>query len=465
MRFPTETAEQPRRDPVVHHIAQQGVAMLQPSNLIENGQGAGKGAVAGFARGFGIFQHQEVGKTQWLIVIEPDSVAGTVSMQPIAQQQHVGGGNDLGQGTQQNTLQPALGKFNNAVTTSAEHIGSFRQIRDTFKEWHGRVVVPIPKRDSLIWTSVGFFVVFGVKLPLLPPGCIANIVPFIICRKHTPPEKGQENAMSRFAAVSWILLAMLITGCADNSMMLKGKLTQAEQQQQAMTRQNQQLQDRTNALDRDNQEMGTLLAQSRQQAKVSEDQLAALRDQLRGVTAQLAQVRAEKDNADKRVQTMTASMQRQGGVTISPNNSFVQNLPAIQIPGVFVRRDGDVIRIELPGNSLFESGSSRLRPGAANLVSDVAAELVRTYPDQIIGVEGHTDNDPISGNQFRNNHELSVARAMTVYDVLVNRTRLQGNQLFVVGHGSNHPIVSNATIEGKQRNRRVELVVYPEKKN
>ncbi len=271
--------------------------------------------------------------------------------------------------------------------------------------------------------------------------------------------------MSRFAAVSWILVAMLITGCADNSMMLKGKLTQAEQQQQAMTRQNQQLQDRTNALDRDNQEMGTLLAQSRQQAKVSEDQLAALRDQLRGVTAQLAQVRAEKDNADKRVQAMTASMQRQGGVTISPNNSFVQNLPAIQIPGVFVRRDADVIRIELPGNSLFESGSSRLRPGAANLISDVAAELVRTYPDQIIGVEGHTDNDPISGNQFRNNHELSVARAMTVYDVLVNRTRLQGNQLFVVGHGSNHPIVSNATIEGKQRNRRVELVVYPEKKN
>jgi flagellar motor protein MotB len=54
---------------------------------------------------------------------------------------------------------------------------------------------------------------------------------------------------------------------------------------------------------------------------------------------------------------------------------------------------------------------------------------------------------------------------MTVYDVLVNRTRLQGNQLFVAGHGSNHPIVSNATPEGKQRNRRVELVIYPERKS
>jgi chemotaxis protein MotB len=95
----------------------------------------------------------------------------------------------------------------------------------------------------------------------------------------------------------------------------------------------------------------------------------------------------------------------------------------------------------------------------------VAAELVRTYPEQIIGVEGHTDTDPIVGSQVRSNHELSIARAQAVFDVLVARTRLQGNQLFVVGHGSNHPIVSNATPEGKQRNRRVELVVYPDRKS
>jgi flagellar motor protein MotB len=273
--------------------------------------------------------------------------------------------------------------------------------------------------------------------------------------------------MSRFAWVSWSWLgiALMAAGCANNPMVLQGKVAQLEQQQATATRQYQQLQDRATAMDRDNQEMGTLLAQSRQQAKVSEDQLAAIRDQLRNVTAQLAQVRTDKDSSDKRVQTMTASMQRQGSVSINPNNSFQQTLPAINIPGVFVRRDGDVIRIELPGNSLFESGSSRLRAGANNLISDVATEVVRTYPDQIVGVEGHTDTDPIVGSQWKNNHELSVARAMAVYDVLVARTRLQGNQLFVVGHGSNHPIVSNATPEGKQRNRRVELVVYPDRKS
>ncbi len=272
--------------------------------------------------------------------------------------------------------------------------------------------------------------------------------------------------MSRIARVPWwwAWIFAAISGCADNAMVLKGKVDQYEQQQTAMTRQYQQLQDRASALDRDNQEMGTLLAQAKQQTKVSEDQLAALRDQLRTANAELAQTRSEKENSEKRVQAMNASMQRQGGVSISPNNSFLQTMPTINIPGVFVRRDGDVIRVELPSQSLFETGTARLRPGAVNLITDATAEVIRTYPDQIVGVEGHTDTDPVAGNQWRSNHELSVARAMTVYDVLVNRTRLQGDQLFVVGHGSNHPVVSNATPEGKQRNRRVELVVYPERK-
>ena len=272
--------------------------------------------------------------------------------------------------------------------------------------------------------------------------------------------------MPRFSSATWLLGLLLaaVAGCADNPMVLKGKVTQYEQQQQAQSRQYAELQNRANALDKDNQELGQLLAQSRQQSKVFEDQLAATRDQLRGTTAQLAQSRSDKESTDKKVQAMTASMQRQGGVTITPNNSFLQTLPTINLPEVYVRRDGDVIRVELPSNRIFDTGSNRMKAGGPELIVGAATELMRTYPDQLIGIEGHTDNDPVSGGQWRSNHELSIARAMAVYDVLVTRMRLQGDQLFVVGHGSNHPVVSNATAEGKQRNRRVELVVYPEHK-
>jgi outer membrane protein OmpA-like peptidoglycan-associated protein len=50
-----------------------------------------------------------------------------------------------------------------------------------------------------------------------------------------------------------------------------------------------------------------------------------------------------------------------------------------------------------------------------------------------------------------------------VFEYLVARTTIRPNQLFVVGHGSNHPVVSNATTPGKLRNRRVELAIYPDR--
>jgi flagellar motor protein MotB len=272
--------------------------------------------------------------------------------------------------------------------------------------------------------------------------------------------------MSRLAPVCWFwaCVAVLAGGCADNAIVLKGRLSEAEKQQTAMSHQNQQLQDRVNSLSRDNENKDILLSQALQQTKVYEDKSNLLGEQLRSMTSQVAQLRSDKDSSDKRAQILTATAQRQGGITINPNNSFLQALPAANIPGVTSRRDGDVIRVELPADTLFEPGSARLRPAAVNLITDVAADIVRLYPDQIIGVEGHTDSDPVAGGQFRNSQELSVAQAVTVEDVLLTRTRLQANQVFPMGRGAINPIMSNTSPEAKQRNRRVELVVYPDRK-
>ena len=263
---------------------------------------------------------------------------------------------------------------------------------------------------------------------------------------------------------SFSLLSAAMVGCANNPMVVQGQLGKLQEQQAATLRQNAQLQGRLNALDKDNQETAAMLAQERQSNGVLKDELTGVRELLRGANTKLANVQAEKDNQDKQVQALTASLHRQGGVSITPNNSLLRKLPVINLPGGHVRRDGDVIRVALPEGQLFESGSSRLRPGAAAIIGTTATELLAIYPDQIVGVEGHTDSDPVTNGQWRNNHELSVARSMAVYDVLVSRTRFQPNQLFLVGHGPNHPITSNGSLDGKRHNRRVELVVYPDKK-
>lgn len=270
--------------------------------------------------------------------------------------------------------------------------------------------------------------------------------------------------MRRLAWAGWLLPLVLAAGCAENSMVVKGQMEQLQQQQLAMSRQAEELQSRAGSLDRDNQELESLLAQSRQRSQVLEDQLALVRKQLGGVTSQLAQLRQEKEASDEKVQTLTASMRRKGGVSIRPNNSLLESLPAISLRGVHVRRDGDVIRIELSASELFEPDGARLPPEGVRLLGDVAAEMGRTYPDQLIGVEGHTGSEPVRSGTWRNNHHLSIAQALAVYETLLAETRLQPDQLFVVGHGGNHPVVSNATPQGQQRNRRVELVVYPERR-
>jgi flagellar motor protein MotB len=272
--------------------------------------------------------------------------------------------------------------------------------------------------------------------------------------------------MRNVARVSWLYWGCLAVtlGCAQNPQLTQGQLQSLQQQQFAVTQQNQELQTRATTLDRDNQELAALLAQARQQSRVYEDQSAALREQLTGTTAQLTQLRDEYQQTTRKTETLVATAKRKASATIPVNNSLARQVPSINIPGVESRVDGDVVRIELPGNQLFAPGGAQLLPQAMPLIQKVADEIASAYPQHIVGVEGHTDSDPIQSGRWANNHQLSVGRAMAVYDQLSNRrTRLSPEQLFVVGHGPNHPVVSNATPSGKERNRRVELVIYPER--
>lgn len=267
---------------------------------------------------------------------------------------------------------------------------------------------------------------------------------------------------ARIAGLSMLAL-LALAGCAENPMMLSGQVQQYQKEQVAMNRQYQQLQDRARTLDQANQDLSRRLALADQQTQLADERLRAVQDQLRTLTTQLADSQTEQRNSEQKSQALSASLHRQTGVSITPNNSFLQTLPALSQPGVHVRRDGDTIRIELPASQLFDPGGAQLHHGAAGLIAEVASELRRNYPDQIIGVEGHTDSDPLPGGQWRSNHQLSIVQAMAVYEELSSRMGLRPEQLFVVGHGSNHPAVSNATAEGKRRNRRVELVVYPDR--
>lgn len=116
--------------------------------------------------------------------------------------------------------------------------------------------------------------------------------------------------------------------------------------------------------------------------------------------------------------------------------------------------------VKLPAGVLFASGSADLSKDGADALHDVAAVL-RTMRDRRFMVAGHTDNLPIVGtSSFKNNLELSTARAVTVAQHLA-RSGMSAPQLVAAGYAEHEPVKSNATEAGRQENRRIEIVLLP----
>jgi flagellar motor protein MotB len=258
-------------------------------------------------------------------------------------------------------------------------------------------------------------------------------------------------------------LIFAAAGCQQNPATVAQQPPAAWQQQQlAMAQQQQTLQSRAGTLDSDNQELQAKLAAAQRDNMTLQNALTTTREQLNSTNQMLAQSREAQQSMQQQSQALADSMQKRSATMISANNSLARNLPTINLPGVEVRQDGDVVRVELPDDRLFNPGTAQLRQDGVSIIDTAAAAVARSYPNQIIGVEGHTDSDPPQQGMWLSNHQLSMARAGAVFDYLTGRGQLRPQQLFLVAHGANHPVVSNASAQGKARNRRVELVVYPD---
>ena len=111
--------------------------------------------------------------------------------------------------------------------------------------------------------------------------------------------------------------------------------------------------------------------------------------------------------------------------------------------------------------ALFALGSADLTGDARTLINQTG-QILKKAP-QYIRVEGHTDNLPINTMQFPSNWELSVTRATTVVQELINELKFSPDRLSAAGYGEFRPKVPNSTIQSRQQNRRVDIVVLKSK--
>lgn len=230
----------------------------------------------------------------------------------------------------------------------------------------------------------------------------------------------------------------------------------------ALTAQLQDAQRRLAQLDSQNRELTAQIAQAQQVVQNEREQKRLIQQQLADAGNKLREVASAKDDVERRASALYASQRQTGGATITANNSVRSSLRLAEVAKLEVRQEGTTIRVEIPADRLFAPGTSQLLPQAATLLDDVAASIKQNYPRQLIVVEGHTDNAPALAATPGASHQLAAGQAYMVLDYLVSQRQLPANQISSMAFGAHRPRVSNATQPGQQKNRRIELVIYPD---
>jgi len=175
-------------------------------------------------------------------------------------------------------------------------------------------------------------------------------------------------------------------------------------------------------------------------------QMTALSNNLSASKDELAALQVQRAEAEKRLAAI-ADIQKQ----------FAKMIDTGQLK-VTARRGSLVL--SLPSEVLFPSGSADLSESGKMAVLEVGFNLKR-LADRRFLVVGHTDDQPLKGSTYKDNWELSTARAVTVTQFLVS-AGLNPKTMMAAGHGEHDPAASNKTKEGREKNRRIEIVLLPD---
>ena len=116
-----------------------------------------------------------------------------------------------------------------------------------------------------------------------------------------------------------------------------------------------------------------------------------------------------------------------------------------------------LVKISLMGQTTFDTGKADIRPRFRPLLREIGSLLQKTNADIIIA--GHTDNVPLKGGRFKSNLGLSSARAGSVAEYLLKHSIIKPQRVSTMGFGEYRPLAPNGTSAGRQKNRRVEIII------
>ena len=190
--------------------------------------------------------------------------------------------------------------------------------------------------------------------------------------------------------------------------------------------------------------------EAKQKALAAEqDRLNKLKKDLEASSVRLAEL--EKMMADK-----DAAMKKL-------KETLSKSLKAFEGKGLTVTEKDGKVYVSMENKLLFESGSWTVGSEGKKAV-DLVGKVLGDNPDISVLIEGHTDNDKITGTiggGVENNWDLSTKRATAIVNILSANAKVKKENLTAAGRGEYAPLMSNETAEGKAKNRRIEIILTP----
>lgn len=210
-----------------------------------------------------------------------------------------------------------------------------------------------------------------------------------------------------------------------------------------------------------------LLKQARQNNQQLRDDYAALQKTLDQsiLTNQSGNVNISKlvdeiNSSNQYIKRLVEAKSKNDSLLLVLSTNLTRSLDTSELKDVNVKVIKGVVYISLADNMLFKSGSYAISPDAMDILSKIA-KIIKDYKNYSVLVEGNTDNVPIKRENIRNNWDLSALRASSVVQVLQNDFGVDPQRLTAGGRGEYNPIASNDTPEGRQANRRTQIIITP----
>ncbi|MCM1337162.1 MAG: flagellar motor protein MotB [Candidatus Amulumruptor caecigallinarius] len=267
---------------------------------------------------------------------------------------------------------------------------------------------------------------------------------------------------SRLFAIVMMASTLTLTGCVS-----KKKYAELQTRYDALTADYNTSQSSLAKTTADKQTIDALLQQARannedlkRQYAILQGNLSKSLDQNSQGNVNISKLVDEINASNKYIKELVAAKSKSDSLNMVLTNNLTRSLSRDDLKDVDVKVKKGVVYISLADNMLFRSGSYEISDRAMDVLGKIA-KIIKDYKSYDVVVEGNTDDVPISKTNIRNNWDLSALRASSVVQVLQNKFDVDPSRLSAAGRGEYNPVADNGSADGRQRNRRTEIIITP----